>query len=119
MVVPSSDSNDEDVLFRPTRRRILGGAGERDVAFLVHAQRQFLGYAHHGLGLEYRARREVEEWKLRLGTTHAGHAGARLRRLAVPEDAVARRMRHRAAAAEVVEQATLALAELGGRHLVG
>ena len=38
---------------------------------------------------------------------------------AVPQDAVARRMGHRPAAAEVVEQAALALAELGRRDLVG
>ena len=43
--------------------------------------------------------------ELRFGAAVAGLAGAGLRRLAVPQDPVAWRVRHRAAAAELVEQA--------------
>ena len=72
------------------------------------------------LGLEHRAGGEVHERELRLGAAKARHAGAGLGALPVPQDAVARRVGHRAAAAELVEQAagSGALAEAEGRLLV-
>src|SRR5690242_20346050 len=94
MVVLLRDrSDDEDVLLGPCGRGVLGCAGQRDVALLVDPGRQVLRDAHHGLRLEQRAGGEVEERELGLGATEARHAGARLRRLPVPEDAVARRVR--------------------------
>src|SRR5271155_2053285 len=112
-------SDHEHVLFGPGRSSILGGSRQRDVATFVDALWQVLRHAHHGLCLEHRTRRQIKERELRLGAAQAGHSRPSLRGLAVPQDAVARRVSHRAAAAQVVEQAAFALTEFGCRDLVG
>src|SRR5688500_8429629 len=70
-VVPLGE---EGVIFHPARRGCLRGRHELDVAGAVQPRRQVFGYAHHGLGLEYGARGEVEERKLGLGAAQARHA---------------------------------------------
>jgi hypothetical protein len=72
------------------------------------------------LGLEDGAGYQIKEGEFRLGASGAGHTGAGFARLAVLEDAVARRTGHRSAATEFVEQASFArsLSELHGRLLV-
>src|SRR6185295_9677059 len=75
-------------------------------------------HAHYGLSLEHASRRQVEKWKLGLGAADARHSRARLGRLAIPQDAVARTIGHWPTAAEVVKKAAATLTELGRRNLV-
>src|SRR5580658_8072456 len=111
--------DDEDVILCPARGDGFGGGGELDVGHPVDAGGHRFRNAHDGLRLEHGAGREVEEREFRLGAAEARHAGARLRRLPVPQNAIAGRVRHRPAATQIVEQATFALAKLGRRNLVG
>src|SRR3954453_7371662 len=110
-------SDNEHVLLGPLRRGDAGGRCVGHVGEVVAAFGNFLrDDAADLLGLEDRARREVEERVLRFGAPGARHAGPGLGRLPVPEDAVAGRMRHRPAAAELVEQAAGAGALAEGRR---
>src|SRR6185295_19880095 len=95
----NAGSDDEDVFLRPSRRGGFGRHGHLHVTVFLDPVGKVARHAHYGLSLEHASRRQVEKWKLGLGAADARHSRARLGRLAIPQDAVARTVGHWPAAA--------------------
>lgn len=93
----------------------------RHVGDVVSAGWHFFGDGSADfLCLKYCSGLEIVEGKFRFGTTGARHAGAGFGGLPIPKNTVARRVSHRSATAEFIEEtpSASALAELRGRLFV-
>ena len=78
--------DDEHVFLGPLGSSNLGCCGVGHVREMVGSLGNFLGNdARDLLGLEDRARGEIHEWELGLGTAKARHAGPSFRTLSVPQ----------------------------------